>query len=184
MPQALSETQKETIAATIMHMIDLASEASALAVSVNKLKRVISEELLANHDEDAMLQKCFLQPTACFHRLENLNPDISIASVQIYILAYLSTEIEKAAQLAGTTLERLGWDPSLTLQAIAANEDAARPFISEPLRIDSGEEPWQIPIDPRKIFKAEFRQLEDFRQIQLKVFIDLSEPTTHKRFTH
>src|SRR5690349_20079095 len=110
MPQALTVGQKEFICSAISHLVDLSPEEDQLRQEVSQIKEALDERALPEEHDYAQLQKCFFNPTGYFHRLENLNPDISIGLVQECILDFIAEQIEKNCSLAQIEPSRLEWD--------------------------------------------------------------------------
>ena len=173
---ALTEGQKEFIHTTISHLIDLSSEENQLGHEIAGLKLALEENPLEGRHEQAQLQKCYFNPTAWFHRLEHLNPDISVGLVQEYILELIRNRVEEACGLAHLDATTLNWNPTTYLEKLHRLENIEAfetTFHSQPLIFDTGDHPWQIPINKEKIFTAEFIQLRDFRLLQVQINVDL-----------
>jgi len=176
MPQALTVGQREFIQSAISHLVDLSPEEKQLGQEVAQIKQALEEKVLPEEHDYAQLQKCYFNPTAYFHRLEELNPDICVGLVQECILEFISEKIEKSGTLAQKEPSYLEWSLSPYLEKLHHLENAAAfttPFRSQEMIAEVEDHPWQIPVDTAKIFTAEFIQMRQSRLLQVKITIHM-----------
>lgn len=176
MTHTLTVAQKDFIRSTISHLFDLPTEEAALRLEVAKIKEALQASPLEDQHDYAQLQKCYQQPTAYLQRLEDMNADLSVGLVQEYLIDICSQQIEAACATGGIEPVTVEWTPQPYLERLHQPENLDNfnlIFRSQPPAFDVGDHPWQIPVEPEKIFTAQFIPDYNTRQLHVSITIDL-----------
>lgn len=128
----LSPSQQNHIEACIAHLFsDLPQEKVALSKHVNNLKKVFEGTAITlvdlDQNEEAFktfktIEDCFASPATYFKGIEVLSKEtgkgsevikeeISVGEIYVALLAYVTTELMKAADSISMPFHKLGWNP-------------------------------------------------------------------------
>jgi hypothetical protein len=126
----LTPFQLATVEHSIEHLIELPEEKSQLFDHVKILKNCLTEHFELKDPDHTKLQECFFESTRSFNNLESSNPTITIDEVQITIVKYITSCIEKAAQKNNIELTALGWNEISFIDLIKKGPQYQKSFVS------------------------------------------------------
>src|SRR5579885_2543605 len=145
----LNGEQKRTIEDSISHLFDFSADQNEFANEEAGLVYALTNPVEQSHPF-YWLRQCLIHPEAHFQNLLKQGPKITTGEVQKHIIDFIDSSLLKTGHVLGI------WDKEQVLATLPA-ENWMTDFTSIQAPVDSGENPWQLPALPGKIYAQELR---------------------------